>query len=395
MKYLIVLASGMADEAIAELADRTPIEAAHTPALGEVAHGGRMGSVATLLPELPASEEVALLSLLGYDPREHFTGEAGLAAADANFEIGENRIALLHNLATEADGVLVDHAAGQISQREAEALLGTLAGAIGRSDVSFHLGQGFRGVTLLPADQTFAAECAPPEKALGRPIEDHLPRGSGTELLLKLVELSRELFKEHDINRVRADLGENPANIFWPWGPGKPPELPSLQSRHGLHAAMVAAAGAPRGLGRLAGLTVPDVPGATGGYRTDYAAKAQAVLELIETHDLVVVHVASASEASLEGNLQGKIRVIEDIDAMLIAPLLSYVRDIGEARLMVVATHVASVLNRDRRRHDVPLAMYGAGVEPVRKGSFSETTARQGEIAVRHGHELLEYFLRS
>ena len=395
MKYVIVLAGGMADEAVPELAGRTPIEAAHTPALDELAHEGKTGSVKTIPEELPAAEEVALLSLVGYDPGKYFTGEGGLAAGDADFEIGHNRIALVHNLATEADGVLVDHAAGQVSAREADALLGSLAGAIGRSDVAFHLGQGFKGLTAIPTDEKFAAVCTPPELVLGSAIEGRLPRGEGTELLRKLVEVSRELFEEHDINRVRTDLGENPANIFWPWGPGKPPSLPSFESSHGLQAAMVAAAGAARGLARLARMTVPKVAGATGGYRTDYAAKAQTALALTETHDLVVIHAASPTEASLEGNLQGKIRAIEDIDAMITAPLLKYARENAPVRLMFLVTHAAPVLKRARTRNDVPLAMYGPGLESVRHGEFSEAAGQRGEITVRHGHDLLEYFLRS
>ncbi len=167
---------------------------------------------------------------------------------------------------------------------------------------------------------------------------------------MRLMELSREAFFEHEINRVRTDLGENPANLLWLWGPGKPPKLPSFESRHHLSGAMVAATESARGLGRLCGMRVPHVSGATGGYRTDYTAKAQCALEAIGAVDLVVVHVASPAEASLEGNVQRKISAIQDIDAMVAAPLLQYARGRDDTRMMFLCTHMASVARRRRLR---------------------------------------------
>lgn len=394
LKCVIVLASGVADEPIPDLADRTPLDATYTPALDELARDGKIGGLRSLPEDLPASEEVALLSVLGYDPHEYFCGEAGLAAADAGVKVGADRLAFAHNLATEADGVLRDHAAGHISLREAEALLKSLSGALGRPDITFHVGRGFAGVTVIPAESDASPVCMPPEQALGSPIRKCLPRGKGSELPRKLVELSREVLREHDINRVRADLGENPANVIWPWGPGRSAELPSFESAHGLRAAMVAAPGPARGLGRLSGMHVPEIAGATGCGRTDYTAKAQSALELIQKSDLVVIHIASAAEASLEGNIQAKVRAIEDTDAMITAPLLKYAREDGAVRILFVATHIASVLKRSRIRGIVPLAMYGPGVEPVRGSSFAESAAREAEIHVERGHELLQYFLR-
>jgi 2,3-bisphosphoglycerate-independent phosphoglycerate mutase len=388
MKYLIELASGMADEPLAELGGRTPLTAAHKPALDELARDGKIGCVRTLPEPLPASEEVALLSALGFNPEEFFTGEAGLAVADSGLKVGPGQLAFVHNLTTEANGVLVDHAAGQITPKEAEVLLTSLAAAFGRPDAQFYAGRGFSGVTVLPV-----GEDASPETALGGPVARRMPRGRGCELLERLMQLSRETFLEHEINRVRTDLGENPANLLWLWGAGKPPNLPSFESRHKLSGAMVAATESARGLGRLCGMRVPHVSGATGGYRTDYAAKAQCALEAIGAVDLVVVHVASPAEASLEGNVQRKISAIQDIDAMIAAPLLQYARSHADIRMMFLCTHLASVARRRRLRDAVPVAMFGPGLEPFRRGVFSEAAAENGELGVERGHDLLQYFL--
>ena len=213
-------------------------------------------------------------------------------------------------------------------------------------------------------------------------------------ILCQLIELSAETFAEHDINRVRADLGENPANLWWPWGPGRAEALPPFEVLHGLRAAMVAAPGPARGLGRLSAMHVPDVEGATGCCRTDYAAKAQCALDLLERFDLVAVHVAAPAEASLEGSIQRKVRAIEDIDAMITAPLLQRAREDDSLRVMVLATHVASVAGRSRMRGNSPLVLYGPGFDSIRHGAFNERNAAEGEITVKRGCDLLEYFLR-
>jgi len=383
----------MADEALEELGGRTPLAAAHTPALDELAREGKTGCVRTLPEGLPASEEVALFSALGFDPHRYFTGEAGLALADSGLTAGPGQLTFMHSLTTEADGLLADCAAGQVSPKEAEALLTSLAATFGRPEAQFWAGRGFTGVTVLPMAEGTAPVCEPPESALGLPVEKRLPRGEGSDLPVQLMHLSREVFGEHEINRVRTDLGENPANLLWLWGPGKLPALPSFESLHQLRGAMVAAAESARGLGRLCGMRVRHVPGATGGYKTDYAAKAQCTLEMVQEDDLVVLHVASPACASLEGNVQRKVSAIEDIDAMIVAPLLQAARQRADTRVMFLCTHLASVARRKRLRTEVPVAIFGPGVEPLRRGPFSESAAQTGELRVEQAHELLAYFL--
>lgn len=393
MRYVIILASGVADEPVEALGGKTPLAAARTPALDELAREGKTGGIRTLPEGLPASEDVALLAALGYDPHKYFSGEAGLAVADSGLRVGPDRLAFVHNLTTEANGILSDHAAGQITPKEAEALLTTLSATFGRPEVQFYAGRGFSGVTVLPVVEGELPVCEAPEAALGAPIDKHLPRGKGSDLVRRLMRASQEVFREHEINRVRTDLGENPATLLWLWGPGRPPALPAFEARHKLRAAMVAAAESARGLGRLAGMRLPHLPGATGTYRTDLTEKAHCVLDLIYEMDLVVVHVAAPGDASLEGNVQRKVAAIQDLDAMLVGPILQFARRMADTRVLFLSTHVASVMARKRLRTDAPFAMFGPGIEPLRQADFTESAARSGEIGVEHAHELLPYFL--
>ncbi len=393
MKSLMILAAGAADDPAPSLDGRTPLEAARTPALDELARSGKTGLVRAIPGGLPPSEEVALLSAFACDPVAHFAGEAGLAAADAPFAVGDG-LAFCHSLVTEASGRIEDHAAGQIGPREAEQLLDALGAALGRPGLQFHVARGFSGVTRLPQSGWERPRCLPPQDLLGKPYARALPEGEGSELPRKVIALSQEIFREHEVNRVRADLGENPATLLWLWGPGNPPALPSFESVHKRRAIMVAAAECARGLGRLLGMRVADVPGATGGFRTDYAAKAAAAARLVEEFDLVALHVAAPAEAALAGDAERKAAILSDMDALIVAPLFDLAARRGDLRIMFLCTHHCSSALRARTSRESPVAVFGPGMDPFRRASFSEANAAGGEIDLRQGSSLLSYFLR-
>jgi 2,3-bisphosphoglycerate-independent phosphoglycerate mutase len=388
MKYLIIWASGLADEPSPELGDRSPLEVARTPALDEAARIGRIASVATLPTDLPASEEVALFSALGYDPHIHFTGEAALAAAELLPRLSKGQAAFIHNLATEADGQIVDHTGGRIRPQEADALLQSLAKELNDPSVEFSVGRGFTGITLTKLSVAPAPQCRPPETMWGQPIEKCMPQGEGAEKLENIISLSREVFAEHEINRVRTDLGENPANILWLWGPGRPHEIPSFQSQYGLQTTLFSSDPAARGLGKLTGLTVASVP-------EDNSDKAQPVIDALALSDAVILHVSDADHLSLEGDLQGCIAFIEAMDRNIVAPLLAHITQSEFTRLLFLPTHVASTSQRLRLRNPVPALLCGPGFAPVRARPFSERACSQAGVVVDHGYELMEYFMRT
>jgi len=393
MKYLIVLASGLPDEPLEELDGRTPLEAADTPTLDEIAVRGRLASVVTVPEDLPPSEEVGLLSALGYDPRTHFNGEAALAAASISGDLAEGEIAFIHNFVTEADGMIRDHAAGHIPPAEAEVLLTALAHELDDERVRFYTIAGYAGLTVMNLPGR-PPKCMPPEAMWERPIEKALPGGEGSELIRTVINTSRNVFAEHEINRVRADLGENPANLLWLWGPGRPQTVPSFESIHHLQAAMIAVSASARGLATLAGMELLDAPEASGVYDCDYAATARTATEALTRCDVAAVHIDAPAEAALEGDEQRKLSVIQDLDAHLLAPLFRFVTENEFVRLLVLPTHMVSAARRTRLRTAIPAAMFGPGLEPVRGNAFTENNAAHGEIIVERGHELLPYFLR-
>src|SRR5690554_5464031 len=136
MKYAIVIPDGCADEPQAELGGRTPLQAAHTPAMDEVARVGAVGWASNVPDHLLAGSDVANLSLLGFDPNRYFTGRAPLEAAAQNIALGPHDWAIRCNLVTIREGRMDDFTAGHISSEEARELLAALDDSLGDARVA-------------------------------------------------------------------------------------------------------------------------------------------------------------------------------------------------------------------------------------------------------------------
>ena len=125
MKYVIIIPDGCADESQSELDGKTPLEAAATPAMDQIAQNGIVGSANHTPAHLPAGSSVANMSLLGYDPIKNYTGRAPLEAAAQGIELGENDWCVRCNLVTVTDQTMTSFTAGHISSQDAKELLKT------------------------------------------------------------------------------------------------------------------------------------------------------------------------------------------------------------------------------------------------------------------------------
>jgi len=238
-------------------------------------------------------------------------------------------------------------------------------------------------------------ETVPPAVAQGLPLEDHAPQGPDADLLCDVMDSATRLLGRHDVNRVRLDLGENAADRIWLWGGGGRPLLEPFPIRTGRRLAVVGAVPLVRGLGVLAGATVPDVPGATGDHETAYEAKLQCALELLEDHDVVLLHLAAANEACHQTDVRLKQRILEDIDRRVVGPALAALGRRLDARLLVTTDHMTSALvgSPDVGAH-VPFGLWGAGVSSHREVRYTEEHAAAGDLCVDPGHALLELLLK-
>jgi len=392
MKYAIIVPDGAADEPLDELDGRTPLQAAHTPNMDWIAANGRIGTVCNIPKGMACGSDVAILSVLGYDPAEFYTGRAPLEAAARGLAIHDDEWVFRCNLVTIIDGVMEDYCAGHISTEEAATLIGELNSRSQFEQVRFHTGVGYRHLMVCPGPLKVTTTA--PHDILGKRVNRHLPSGKGSKLLRELIDRSRDILVEHEINAVRRDLGENPATNIWLWGEGKMPNLPPFAERFGKSAATIAAVDLVRGISKLIGWDVIDVEGATGYIETNYPGKGAAAVEALADHDIVFVHVEAPDEAGHNADVAAKVDAIGRIDEHVVGPVLRQLRDGGEPwRILVLPDHPTPCTVRTHTRRAVPFAVAGERIESVLHGTFDEATGEQSDLHIDRGCELMEYFL--
>jgi len=395
MKYAIIIPDGAADRPVEALRDRTPFEVARLPNMNRIAAEGRLGTVQTVPASLPPGSDVAILSLLGYDPTKHYTGRAPLEAVARGIELGPDDWVFRCNFVTVADEEMMDYSAGHIRTQEAEVLITALEERFGSDALRFYAGVGYRHLVVIKREK-FAVRTTPPHDLIGRAIKGYLPKGKNARRLKELMAASREVLADHPINAVRRDLGENPATQIWLWGEGRRPTLESFAQRWNLRGAVITAVDLVRGIAKLVGWDVVEVEGATGYYDTNYAGKAKAAIDALKDHDFVVVHVEATDEAGHNGDAREKVRALEAIDREIVGPVLAALERSGQPwRLLVSPDHETPLELRTHERRAVPFAMMGSGLPVGRSGgAMTEANARKTGMHVAVGHELMEYFLK-
>jgi 2,3-bisphosphoglycerate-independent phosphoglycerate mutase len=397
-KYAIVIPDGAADEPVAALGGRTPLQAANLPEMDRVARDGVLG-LSRNVPDrfLPASD-VATLSLFGYDPVRYYTGRAPLEAAAMGIALGPEDWAVRCNLLTIDDGRMADFTAGHITSEEGRTLITALQGALGRPEIEFHPGVSYRNLMIYrgqgrPSPFSDETRTTPPHDVPDQPAADHLPKGPGADWLNQLMQDGARVVADHPVNVARGATGQRPANAIWLWGQGRAPALPKFADLRGLRGAIISAVDLVRGVGVLAGWDRIDVPGATGYLDTDYAAKGRAGVEALKSHDIVCVHVEAPDEASHEGRADAKVVALEQIDCHIVGPLRRALESQGDWRLLVSPDHSTLLRTRAHDRAPVPWAMAGTGLA----GSghpYDEASARSaGGPSLQDGWRLLDSFL--
>jgi 2,3-bisphosphoglycerate-independent phosphoglycerate mutase len=404
MKYAIIIPDGAADEPQEALGGRTPLEAAHKPAMDAIAADGVVGRACHTPPSLPPGSEVGNMSLLGYDPLQNFTGRAPIEAAAQGIELGAEDWAIRCNMVTVADQVMLDFTADHITTEESAKLLATMQEyAAGHSmhgpALHFTPGVSYRNLLIwrgisVPAPFSTETRTTPPHDLTDKPITDDFPRGPGSDLLTALMEKSVELFRDHPVNVVRQGYGKRPATNVWLWGLGKAPALQRFDLTYGVHGAMITAVDLLRGLAALVGWKRVDVPGATGYTDTDYAAKGRAAVDALRDVDLICVHIEAPDEASHEGDCAGKVRAIEEIDRHIVAPLAEALRAHGDWRMMISPDHPTFLRTKMHTHGNVPVALAGTGLVPDEFTSYGDTNAAKSTLAFDEGWRLMEHFIR-
>lgn len=397
MKYAIVIPDGCADEPQESLGGKTPLQAAHTPNMDRIAQMGFVGWSNNVPPTLTPASDVATLSLFGYDPLEVYTGRAPLETAAMGIALGPNDWAIRCNLVTVENEEMRDFTAGHITSPEGQALLASVQQALGSPTLEFHAGVSYRNILVFRAQEAapFSSETRtqPPHDIPDKPIAGYLPSGPGSELLRDLMQRSRDVFRDHPVNKARQAAGKRPATQIWLWGQGRAPRLKPFADVYGKRGAIISAVDLVRGVGVLLGWTRIDVPTATGYLDTDYPAKGRAGVAALATHNLVCVHVEAPDEASHEGRADAKVKALEEIDRHIVGPLLEALPRHGDWRILVSPDHRTPLRTRAHAHGPVPFAMAGTGIMPKGQATYDEKVAEASDVAFEKGHDLMRRFL--
>jgi 2,3-bisphosphoglycerate-independent phosphoglycerate mutase len=384
-RYLIIVPDGAADLPQEALGGRTPLEVAKTPHLDALAQTGEVGLAQTILPELEPGSDVAMLSILGYDPRQYYSGRAPLEAASMGVDLAKDDAAFRCNLISSDGEKLLSYNGGGVSTEEARELIELINRRLGTSRRKFYPGLAYRHLMVwsgVPVDM----KTTPPHDIQGQPIASHLPQGDFEEALQGLMFDSLEILDHHPINRRRREAGKLPANMIWLWGQGRAPQLPLFSTRWGVQGAMIAAVDLTRGIAKYAGLSAPTVPGATGEVVTDFAAKAAAAAEALETRDFVLVHIESPDEAGHQGEVEKKIWAIEQVDEKIVGPLGDLIKR-AEGRLLILPDHRTPIALRTHSREPVPFILWPGEKHAA---AYSEAEAEATGLRVEEGFRLIE-----
>jgi 2,3-bisphosphoglycerate-independent phosphoglycerate mutase len=391
-KYFVLIMDGAAGWGLAAHEGKTCLELARTPYLDALAREGTVGVVRTVPVGMEPSSACACMSLLGYDPRVYYRGRGSIEARSMEIPIGAGEVAFRCNLVSVRDGRMDSYSAGYIGNDEAHRLVAALNSAMGDHDVSFFPGVSYRHICKISGrEETLEAECTPAHDMPGGLIEEHLPRGNGSDFLRDLMIRSREVLEGHPVNLEREARGEAPANMIWLfWGSGRIPPMPSFHDTFGLNAAMTSGVDLLLGLAKMLDMRVLVIPGVTGDATNDYAGQVKGAVEALATCDLVVAHVEAPDEAGHDGAVDDKVRAIERIDSEMVPVLRGLGRE--RVRVLVAPDHPTPIEVRTHIADPVPFLLWGAGLDSNGASGFTEREASCTGLALDEGYRIMAMF---
>ena len=402
MKHIIILGDGMADWKVPSLGNKTLLQNAETPNMNRIARLGRSGLLCTVPEGFHPGSEVANSAILGYDQNKVYEGRGPLEAASIGVELNDDDLAMRCNLICIEEGKIKNHSCGRLETEEADVLIRFLQEQLGNEKVHFYTGVQYRHLLVIKGGNKHL-RCTPPHDVPGTPYKECMIKAQvdaaqeTADLLNHLIEESQRLLSVHPLNLKRQSEGRDPANSIWPWGGGYRPAMTPLtvtypQMKSG---AVITAVDLIRGIGHYAGLRVINVEGATGLYDTNFEGKAQAAIEALRTDDFVYLHVEASDEAGHDGDVQLKLRTIEDLDKLLIGPILNEIEKWDEpVAVAVLPDHPTPCEYRTHTADAVPFAIYYPGIEPDSVQTFDEDAAKEGCYGILQGDEFIKEFMK-
>ena len=401
MKHIIILGDGMADEPVPSLGNRTLLQYADTPNMDRLAALGNSGRLVTVEPGFHPGSEVANMSVLGYDIPEVYEGRGVLEAASIGVDLKPGQMAMRCNFVCIEGNLLKNHSAGHITTEESDELIRYLQEKLGSDRIHFYTGVSYRHLLVIDGGDKRIA-CVPPhdvplkewEPLLVRPLSGEAEETA--RLLNGLIRRSMELLEDHPVNLARKRQGKDPANAIWPWSPGFRPAMKPFSEKFPevKSGSVITAVDLIKGIGKYAGLKVLDVEGATGFFDTDYENKVAAALKALKNEDFVYLHIEASDEAGHDGNVELKLKTIENLDARVVGPVFEEVSKWDEkVAIAVLPDHPTPCTLRTHTAEPVPFLIYKPGEDPDSVMKFDEESAKSGKYGLLERDGFIKEFM--
>lgn len=396
MKYIVVLGDGMADEPIAELGNKTPLEYAKTKTMDMLSKKSEIGLVQTIPRGMKPGSDTANLSVLGYNPEIYYSGRSPLEALSIGVPMKDTDVAIRCNIVTLSEEdvpfeerTIIDHSADEISTEDCAVLLKAVMDELANETYQFYVGTSYRHCLIW--NQGEVVELTPPHDVLGRVVKEYLPKD---EALYEMMKKSYDILVNHPINIERKKKGLHPANCCWFWGAGTKPKLTSFEEKTGKKGMMISAVDLLKGIAVGASMGVADVKGATGGLETNYEGKVEAAIKalLLDNYDFAYIHIEAPDEMGHQGSVEKKVKAIEYLDKRVIGPIVNSLTKSGvDFRLLVLPDHPTPIRVRTHTSDSVPYMLYDSTSEKKHVWNYNEVEACESSNLIPKGHELIDY----
>lgn len=403
----------MADHPVARLGGKTLLQYADKPYMNMIACKGRTGRLITI-PEgfLPGSE-VANTAILGYDLNRVYEGRGPLEAASIGYDMQPDDFAMRCNLITLSNDIIKNHSGGHLTTDEGDILIKYLNDKLGNDKIEFITGIQYRHLLIIRGGNKHII-CAPPhdhpneqwKELMVKPEPGWEDKHDGkrmtaketADLINELILKSHDLLSRHPLNQNRKAKGKDAANSIWPWGGGYRPDMEKLsdiypQIKSG---SVISAVDLIRGIGYYAGLKIIKVEGATGLADTNYEGKAEAALKALKTDDFVFLHLEASDEAGHDGDLELKLKTIENLDSRIIKPVYEEIKTWKDdpVCMAILPDHPTPVEVRTHVKEPVPFIIWYDGITPDDVKTYDEVSCVNGSYGMLRLNEFMKTFMK-
>lgn len=402
MKYVVLLCDGMADTPVAELNNKTPMEAANKPNMDKLSKDSTIGLVKTVADHLKPGSDVANLSVLGYNPDVYYSGRSPLEAGSIGIDMKPTDVSFRCNLVTLSDEenyqdkTILDYCADDISTEEARELITYLAQHFDNEEFKLYSGVSYRHCLIWNNGTLEVGTLTPPHDITGKPIKNYIPQHPNAQKLYDMMVKSYNLLKDHPVNKARIEKGLRPANSMWFWGEGVRKSLTPFKEKYGLKGSMISAVDLLKGIGKFTEMNVVNVDGATGYLDTNFTGKAQAAINELENgQDLVYIHVEAPDECGHRHEIENKVKAIEIIDEKILGPVLNALEKYDDYKIIILPDHPTPLALKTHTNDPVPFLIYKKSKKADGCDTFTEATAKATGLYIDTGYKIMEYFINA